>query len=109
MCHRINDESWLFFVARQRELNVTLLEANVQHLKPSTRYMIHVYGFNSYGISETPARLTVQTKTEGHNPSHVICFIVNDGDILSMPSSLWRVDPSKLDGCSIRNFFCMIL
>jgi len=52
---------------RQRELNVTVLEANLQHLKSSTRYMIHVFAYNSYSYSETPASLTVQTQSEGKN------------------------------------------
>jgi len=52
-------------LSRQRELNVTVLEANIQHLKSSTRYVIRVFAFNSYGFSETAARLAVQTKAEG--------------------------------------------
>jgi len=58
---------------RQRELNVTMLEANIQHLKSSTRYVIHVFAFNSYGFSETAARLAVQTKTEGRT---IIQFVL---------------------------------
>jgi len=58
----------LLVLFRQRELNVTVLEANIQYLKSSARYMIRVYAFNKYGYSENPATLTVQTQAEGSNP-----------------------------------------
>jgi len=61
----IGTNTGIFFLFRRRELNVTVLEANIQHLKSSTRYVIHVFAFNSYGYSDSPASLTVQTQAEG--------------------------------------------
>lgn len=55
----------IFALYRERELNVTEMEANIQQLKPSTRYTVRMFAFNSYGFSETPASLTVQTDAEG--------------------------------------------
>jgi len=70
-----NTNRRLSFLFRRRELNVTVLEANIQHLKSSTRYVIHVFAFNSYSYSETPASLTVQTQSEGKTAGAFDFFI----------------------------------
>ena len=50
---------------RERVLNTTTLEANIQHLKPATKYDFRVVAYNRAGASESPARTTVDTQTEG--------------------------------------------
>jgi len=56
---------YYYYSHREREINVTTLEANVQHLKSSTRYMFRVYAYNSHGFSQDAARLIVETQPEG--------------------------------------------
>lgn len=46
-------------------MNTTTLEANVQHLKPATRYEFRVVAHNRAGASKTPAVIHVETQAEG--------------------------------------------
>jgi predicted phage tail protein len=54
--------------SRQRELNTTQLEANIQHLKSATKYTLRVFAINSNGYSESPAQIVVQTQSEASIP-----------------------------------------
>ena len=46
-------------------LNTTALEANIQHLKPSTGYHFRVLAHNAAGPSSAAAEITVTTQAEG--------------------------------------------
>ncbi len=51
-------------VFRERVLNITRLEANVQHLKPNASYEFRVQAYNRAGPSTHFAQLTVTTQQE---------------------------------------------
>ena len=46
-------------------LNTTALEANIQHLKPATKYLFRALAHNANGASQTAAQITVITDDEG--------------------------------------------
>jgi len=55
----------VFYYSRERELNTTTLEANIQHLKPATRYRFKVIAHNAAGAGRRGAQITVETQSEG--------------------------------------------
>ena len=50
---------------RERVMNTTRLEANIQHLKPDTQYEVRVVAYNRAGSSKEHAEFTVITEKEG--------------------------------------------
>lgn len=46
-------------------LNTSALEANIQHLKPSTKYHFRVVAWNSQGPSADSAQITMDMQPEG--------------------------------------------
>lgn len=49
---------------RERVLNATLNEANVQHLKPDTNYEFRIRTYNSHGPSPNFARISITTERD---------------------------------------------
>ena len=62
LCLEFNVLSMYF---RERVMNTTRLEANVQHLKPDTQYEVRVVAYNRAGPSREHAEFTVKTEKEG--------------------------------------------
>lgn len=56
---------------RERELNTTALEANIQHLKTSCKYMFEVRAFNNIGFGQTAGPFAVTTQDEGKYCLHI--------------------------------------
>nr|KAI8752120.1 neogenin-like; partial [Biomphalaria glabrata] len=54
---------------RQRTSNTTSREFNIQGLKSRTKYEIHVRSYNSKGVSQEEAKLTVTTGQDASVPS----------------------------------------
>lgn len=52
-------------VYRERVLNTTSLESNIQHLKPSTKYEFRVVAYNMAGPSSHAASITIEMQPEG--------------------------------------------
>lgn len=55
-------------MTRKRELNTTTLEANIQQLKPATRYTVDVYSYNNHCMSEKAAQIMIETQDEAQVP-----------------------------------------
>lgn len=57
---------------RERELNTTALEANIQHLKPYCKYTFEVRAFNNIGFGQTAGQFAVTTQDEGKYCFHSV-------------------------------------
>ena len=57
---------------RERVLNATLNEANVQHLKPDTNYEFRIRTYNSHGPSPNFARISITTERDSKLSSHFV-------------------------------------
>ena len=69
---------------RERELNSTALEANIQHLKPATRYRFKVIAHNAAGAGGQWAQITVETQSEGW------CCLRRDGHVTRTSSNTFH-------------------
>ena len=64
---------------RERVLNTSALEATIQHLKPSSKYLFRVAAYTDQTLGKESTEVTVQTQTEGEIRSFVclaraVCF-----------------------------------
>ena len=57
---------------RERVLNATLNEANIQHLKPDTNYQFRIRTYNSHGPSPNFARISITTERDSKLSIHYI-------------------------------------
>ncbi|XP_064644883.1 neogenin-like isoform X4 [Lineus longissimus] len=73
--------------ARERVLNTTSPEANIQHLKPATKYEFRVLAYNRLGPGTAFANTQLETQPEVHVPGAV----ANVRVVVESPRSI-RVD-----------------
>lgn len=79
-------------------MNTTILEANIQHLKPNTEYVFRVVSYNKLGPSRDSVRLTVRTEPEGEvkfafstKKTPCLCMSVNHYEFLKVPPFPWTL------------------
>lgn len=80
---------------RERELNTTALEANIQHLKPSCKYMFEVRAFNNIGFGQTAGPFAVTTQDEEQVPDAPVDLQVIPLSSTSLAAS-WESRPNNL-------------